>query len=78
MDDADELQRLRDRLAYRRELLQMALPHIKDAHVANLIRKELEPPPPISDETLDEIVQTDRKVPGEEGTRRISELLRRG
>lgn len=75
---SEELQHLRDRLAYRRELLQMVLPHVRDSHVANLIRKELEPPPPLSDETLDEIVRTDREVPGEEGTRRISELLRRG
>ena len=75
---SEELQHLRDRLAYRRELLQMARPHVRDPHVARLIRKELEPPPPLSDETLDEIVRTDREVPGEAGTRQISELLGRG
>ena len=72
-----ELQRLRDRLAYRRHLLEMALPHVKDGHVANLIREELAPPSPLSGETLDEIVRTDHEVPGAEGTRRIQGLLRR-
>lgn len=74
---APELQRLRDRLAYRRHLLEMALPHVRDDHVANLIREELKPPQPLSGETLDEVVRTDHETPGAEGTRRIQGLLRR-
>ncbi len=72
-----QLQPLRDRLTRRRELLEMALPHVKDDHVANLIREELAPPPPLDYLTLDEIQRINREIEGQEGTTQIAKLLGR-